>query len=76
MIVFTRKNDGGYMTKLIIILLAFPLILLAQTEGPKLTFDHEETDAGEVEQGKTAEHVFPFLNEGADTLRITNVYSS
>ncbi len=65
-----------YILKRIIFLLAIPLVLLAQDKGPKMIFDHEEANAGEIEQGKIAEHVYPFVNEGTDTLRISNVYSS
>jgi hypothetical protein len=57
-------------------ILTFPLILLAQDQGASIKFDHDKADTGEIVQGEVAEHVFPFVNEGTDTLRISNVYSS
>ncbi len=64
------------MLRTILILLALPLLLLAQEQGARINFQHDKADAGKIEQGEIAEHVFPFMNDGSDTLRISNVYSS
>jgi hypothetical protein len=64
------------MLKYIIVLIALPLLAFAQKSGAKLVFNHESADAGDIVSGQIAEHVFPFVNQGDDTLRITNVYSS
>ena len=64
------------MFRHILLMLAFPLVLLAQDQGSRIKFDHVKADAGQIVQGEVAEHIFPFINEGADTLRIANVFSS
>jgi hypothetical protein len=64
------------MLRYILLLLALPLLLLAQEQGARINFQHDKADAGKIEQGEIAEHVFPFVNDGSDTLRISNVYSS
>lgn len=64
------------MLKYIIILVALPMLAFAQKSGAKLVFSHDSADAGDISSGQIAEHVFPFVNQGDDTLRITNVYTS
>ena len=64
------------MLRHFLLLLMFPLALFAQDQGARIKFDHVKADAGQVIQGEVAEHIFPFINEGTDTLRIANVFSS
>ena len=61
-------------SQIVLNLLIFPLILLGQN-GPRIQFDQELFDLGEISIGDTAEHVFKFTNVGDDTLRIINVFS-
>lgn len=69
------KFSEAIISQIILNLLISPLILLGQN-GPRIQFDHELFDFGEISRGETAEHVFKFVNVGEDTLRIINVFSS
>jgi len=44
-----------------------------KASGPRIEFDQDNFDWGEVMHGETIEHVFKVRNTGTETLRITNV---
>ena len=69
------KNNKVAFSQIVLSLLIFPLILLGQN-GPRIQFDHELFNFGEISSGDTVEHVFRFANAGDDTLRIVNVFGS
>ncbi len=45
----------------------------ADKHAPKIKFDLEQFDFGEVDEGILAKHIFKFKNTGEDTLRINRI---
>lgn len=50
--------------------------VIAQTSGPKLSFDQDFVDYGEVEYNGNSERVWKFKNTGKEPLMITNAKGS
>jgi hypothetical protein len=48
---------------------------VATPEKPKIEFDHEKFEFGQVEAGEEVEHIYPFRNVGDATLKINKVRS-
>ena len=40
---------------------------------PRLKFDVEQFDFGEIDEGQLVNHIYRFRNTGNDTLRITRI---
>lgn len=72
-----------------IIVLFFPVFLLpasilAQSagdslpnmDGPRISFDRDYADLGDITQGDMATHIFPFTNTGNQPLVINNVITT
>lgn len=57
----------------LIIVIGSPKLVRAQ---PKIVFEEEVYDFGEVMQGETVEHTFFFRNEGSEELVIDKVTPS
>jgi hypothetical protein len=71
--------QGQKTAKAFLLALFFFLISISTLLGekaPKIIFKHESWDFGRVDQGKVLTHVFPFGNDGDDTLRIKRVRTS
>ncbi|MEY3442580.1 MAG: hypothetical protein RLZZ519_861 [Bacteroidota bacterium] len=60
----------------LLLLLALPMMLLAQLNGPRIQFDTTTIDIGEMLQGSNVEFVYKFRNVGDQDLVLTNVKSS
>lgn len=70
-----------YMIKIIIILVAvsFSFQGFAQDEeenGPKIKFEEQQHDFGDVQQGKKLSHKFSFKNTGNEPLILNNVLTT
>jgi hypothetical protein len=46
---------------------------LTGKDAPKIKFELEQFDFGEIVEGMLVKHVFNFINSGGDTLRIKRV---
>ncbi len=71
--------QGQKTAKAFLLALFFFLISISTLLGekaPKIMFKHESWDFGRVDQGKILTHVFPFSNDGDDTLHINRVRTS
>tara|TARA_B100000767_G_C19775341_1_gene542242 strand:+ start:685 stop:1068 length:384 start_codon:yes stop_codon:yes gene_type:complete len=56
--------------------LVFNLNGFSQKSGPKIEFESNEVDYGEIIKGSDGIRVFTFINSGDMPLEITKVYSS
>ena len=69
------------MKQMLTIFLSSFLLMTAKAQVGKdssgvLTLPETEFDFGKIPQGKPVTHVFPVINNGNDSLRITNVQAS
>ena len=69
-----QKIVRGLIFVLFILVISTTMLLGEKT--PKIKFGHESWDFGRVNQGEMLTHVFPFSNEGDDTLHINRVRTS
>jgi hypothetical protein len=58
-----------------LIFLSVPAISQEST-GPRIEFEEENHDFGEIEQGQKVEHVFAFKNTGSSPLVISNILTT
>ncbi|MBI2419190.1 MAG: DUF1573 domain-containing protein [Ignavibacteriales bacterium] len=64
------------MKKLVVLVAILAVIVQAQFRGPKIKYAHETYDFGTIKQGEIVKHSFLIMNDGDDTLKITNVVTS
>lgn len=64
------------MKKVFVVIALFAALVQAQFRGPKIRFAHETYDFGQVKQGEIVKHAFLVMNDGDDTLKISNVVTS
>ena len=69
-----QKIEKGFLFVLFFLVISTCMIL--GEKAPKIKFEHESWDFGRVNQGEMLTHVFPFSNEGDDTLHINRVWTS
>jgi hypothetical protein len=64
------------MHRFMVIVLLCSGLAFAQMQGPKIFLPADTYNFGTVKQGEVVKHVFPIVNKGDDTLKITGVYPS
>jgi hypothetical protein len=64
------------MRRFLVIVLLYSSLIFAQLQGPKIFLPADTHNFGTVKQGEIVKHVFPIVNKGDDTLKITGVYPS
>lgn len=69
-----QKTAIAFLFALFFLLISTSTLL--GEKAPKIKFEHESWDFGRVNQGAILTHVFPFGNEGDDTLHINRVRTS
>ena len=60
----------------VLMMVQFAVIAQDDQNGPKIKFDEEKHDFGNVEQGKKVSHTFTFKNTGNEPLVLSNVLST
>ena len=70
----------SWLNAILLLTLALSLPACAQSQSnqsvkhePRIKFEQEEFNFGELPEGTVAGHVFKFRNSGDDTLRITRL---
>ena len=69
-----QKIERGFLFVLFFLVISATVLL--GEKAPQIKFGHESWDFGRVNQGEILTHVFPFSNEGDDTLLINRVRTS
>jgi len=64
------------MRRSLLIILFYASFVFPQLQGPKIFLPADTYDFGTVKQGEIVKHIFPLVNKGDDTLKITGVYPS